>query len=98
MGKIASKEKDEHDITASDEFAALIPKSMTQDEKLSIGINGDALSATNAGNNSDGDEKLFKSKREMLILLGLSIAIFSVTCCESILAPFYAPEVSFNFI
>ena len=52
MGKIASKEKDEHDIIASGEFAALIPKSMTQDEKLSIGINGDALSATNAGNNS----------------------------------------------
>ena len=48
---------------------------------------------TSKTDNSDDDKKLFKSNREMLILLALSLAIFSVTCCESILAPFYAPEV-----
>ena len=43
--------------------------------------------------NKSSEQKLFKSKREMLVLLAMSLVIFSVTCCESILAPFYAPEV-----
>ena len=37
--------------------------------------------------------KLFKSKRDIFILIGLSLIVFSVTCCESIIAPFFSIEV-----
>jgi len=37
--------------------------------------------------------KLFKSKREVFILIGLSLIIFSVQSGESIIAPFFAVEV-----
>lgn len=94
MGKVTSKERNDltkstrHNSTDSDEIDPLITNT-DNDDKLLIEINGDASVTT-----SNNDEKLFKSKREMLILLALSLAIFSVTCCESILAPFYEPEVS----
>uniref|UniRef100_A0A7M5XIE5 Major facilitator superfamily (MFS) profile domain-containing protein n=2 Tax=Clytia hemisphaerica TaxID=252671 RepID=A0A7M5XIE5_9CNID len=36
--------------------------------------------------------KMFKSKREVVILIALSLMVFAATCCESILAPFFSPE------
>jgi len=38
--------------------------------------------------------KLFKGKREVFILIGLSLIIFSMQCGESIIAPFFIIEVS----
>ena len=37
--------------------------------------------------------KMFKSKREVVILIALSLMVFAATCCESVLAPFFTPEV-----
>ena len=96
MGKITSKENihlandTEHNHTGgSKETDPLLTTNTWIHDKLSVvAINKDGPST------DESDDKLFKSKREMLILLALSLAIFSVTCCESILAPFYAPEVS----
>lgn len=75
-----------HNSIDSNETDPLITKTDI-DNKLTVNNRDSHIT------DSCNDEKLFKSKREMLILLALSIAIFSVTCCESILAPFYAPEV-----
>jgi len=61
-------------------------KLSTSDDRLQESLSGNGTTVERS--------KLFKSKREVLILIGLSLIIFSFQCGESIIAPFFTLDVS----
>jgi len=70
---------------------------MKVDSSKELSTSDDHLKGSSSRNDTTVERsKLFEGKREVFILIGLALIIFSMQAGESIIASFYTLEVSNN--